>query len=184
MFIRTERLFLRPGWPEDWREVFTAIADEGVVRNLATAPWPYTEDDAQRFVRQPQEHLFPHFIVTLPGLDGARIIGCGGLNQQGSDAELGYWIARDYWGRGFATEAARAILRLAAALGHKQIVASHFADNAASGRVLEKAGFVLTGSQSMRFSAGRQGAERAVGYVAELTPAADSDSLIAEPMAA
>ena len=40
MFIRSKRLFLRPGWPEDWTELYTAINDEGVVRNLASAPWP------------------------------------------------------------------------------------------------------------------------------------------------
>ena len=47
MFIRSERLFLRPGWPEDWQELLSRIADESVVRNLAKAPWPYTADDAR-----------------------------------------------------------------------------------------------------------------------------------------
>jgi len=40
MFHRSERLLLRPAWPEDWQAVHAAIADEGIVRNLATAPWP------------------------------------------------------------------------------------------------------------------------------------------------
>ena len=47
MFIRSERLFLRPGWPEDWNELFgeiSSVGDSGdaIVRNLASAPWPYT----------------------------------------------------------------------------------------------------------------------------------------------
>ena len=41
MFFRSERLFLRPVWPEDWQAILNGIADEAVVRNLARAPWPY-----------------------------------------------------------------------------------------------------------------------------------------------
>ena len=40
MFFRSERLFLRPVWPEDWQAILNGIADEAVVRNLARAPWP------------------------------------------------------------------------------------------------------------------------------------------------
>jgi RimJ/RimL family protein N-acetyltransferase len=141
MFIRSERLFLRPGWPEDWAEVLTAINDEGVVCNLASAPWPYTMDDAMEFARRPQERMLPHFIVTLPTPEGAKLIGSAGLGRNGDDIELGYWIARSQWGQGYATEAVRAVLRLAEALGHRRIVDGHFADNPASGRVLTKAGF-------------------------------------------
>lgn len=51
MFHRTQRLFLRPVFPEDWEAIFVGIADEGVVRNLARAPWPYRADDARHFCR-------------------------------------------------------------------------------------------------------------------------------------
>ena len=47
MFARTERLLLRPGWAEDAPALARAIADEAIVRNLATAPWPYGIDDAR-----------------------------------------------------------------------------------------------------------------------------------------
>jgi RimJ/RimL family protein N-acetyltransferase len=154
MFIRSERLFLRPGWPEDWREVLTRITDEDVVRNLASVPWPYTAEDAMAFVGREQERMLPHFLITLPGSDGAQLIGCIGLSRFGEDIELGYWIAREHWGQGYATEAARAVLRLAAALGHRHLTASHFADNPASGAVLRKLGFTPAGSAT-RFSAGR-----------------------------
>ena len=50
MFARTERLLLRPGWIEDAPAVHRAIADERVVRNLATAPWPYSLADAEAFL--------------------------------------------------------------------------------------------------------------------------------------
>ena len=173
MFIRSERLFLRPGWPEDWTELLTAINDEGVVRNLATAPWPYTMDDAMAFARRQQERLLPHFFITLPTREGARIIGCIGLSQQGDEVELGYWIARSHWGHGYATEAARAVLQLAKALGHRRIIAGHFVDNPASGRVLAKAGFRRTGEPVPRFSLARGSHAPAVPFDVEL--GVDSD---------
>ena len=168
MFIRSERLFLRPGWPEDWSELLTAINDPGVVRNLATAPWPYTMADAMEFAAREQEKLLPHFFVTLPAAQGARLIGSIGLGRDGGEVELGYWIAREWWGQGYATEAVRAVLRLAAALGHSRLVAGHFADNPASGRVLAKAGFMPTGERRMRFSAGRGGAAEGLKYAIDL----------------
>ena len=155
MFIRSERLFLRPGWPEDWIELLAAIDDPAIVRNLARAPWPYTADDAREFLALPQERLLPRLFVTLPSADGARLIGGVGLSRDGDAISLGYWIARDYWGQGFATEAARALLSQARAIGHRDVVAHHFEDNPASGRVLRKIGFRPTGDASLRYSAGR-----------------------------
>ncbi|MFM5916353.1 MAG: GNAT family N-acetyltransferase [Novosphingobium sp.] len=161
MFIRSERLFLRPAWPEDWPELLVRIGDEGVVKNLAKAPWPYTAEDARWFAEQPQNPRCPHFFVTLPTSAGpAELIGCVGLADDGNEVELGYWFGRAYWGRGYATEAARAVLRLAKVLGHREIVAGHFIDNPASGRVLRKAGFTPTGKLTRRFSLSR-------GYEAE-----------------
>lgn len=168
MFIRSERLFLRPGWPEDWAEVLSAINDEGVVCNLATAPWPYTMDDAMEFARRPQERMLPHFIVTLPSAEGAKLIGSVGLGRKDGEVELGYWIARSHWGQGYATEAARAVLRLAEALGHRRIVAGHFADNPASGRVLAKAGFKPAGKPVLRYSLARGGDAPSVPFEVQL----------------
>lgn len=175
MFIRSDRLFLRPGWPEEWAELLTAIGDEGVVRNLATAPWPYTAEDARAFVRRPQERMLPHFVITLPTADGAKLIGSAGISRDGADVELGYWIARAHWGQGYATEAARAVLSQARALGHRRLVASHFLDNPASGRVLRKVGFRPTGERRVRYSAGRQGTALAETYRLDLASPGDCD---------
>ncbi|MEO6717444.1 MAG: GNAT family N-acetyltransferase [Novosphingobium sp.] len=166
---------MRPAWPEDWTELLTAIGDEGVVRNLASAPWPYTMKDAIGFARLPQQRLLPHFFVTLPSDKGARLIGCAGLSPYGDDVELGYWIARSHWGQGYATEAAQAVLQLAKALGHRRVVAGHFVDNPASGRVLTKAGFRRTGTVAPRYSLGRGGDAPAVEYEAVLVTACDCE---------
>ena len=176
MFIRSERLFLRPGWPEDWEELFGGIADEGVVRNLAKVPWPYGPEHAREFATRPQDERLPHFMVTLPGAQGARLIGCAGLGRdEAGDVELGYWIAREHWGRGYASEAARAVLRLAATLGHRRVVAGHFVDNPASGRVLVKVGFRPAGSVRRRFSLARGAEVAALAYAIELASPCDCD---------
>lgn len=151
MFIRSERLFLRPGWPEDWEELLARIDDDAVVRHLARAPWPCTAEAVREFAGRPQDPRLPHFFVTLPtSLASAEIIGGAGLYRSEEGVELGYWIARDHWNRGYATEATRAVLGLARTLGHRRVSASQFLDNPASARVLRKAGFCPTGEVRQR----------------------------------
>ena len=130
MFARTERLLLRPGWAEDAPELARAIADEQVVRNLATAPWPYALADAEAFLAAPRDPAMPNFLIT-ERTDGApRIVGACGLGRRPSGAvEMGYWIARQHWGKGFATEASRALIDIAKALKLPRLEASHFVDN-------------------------------------------------------
>lgn len=173
MFHRSERLFLRPAWPEDWEDVLWGIADEGVVRNLARAPWPYTAENAREFVSRPQDPRYPGFLIELPGDAGRQAIGCIGLADRDGEAELGYWIARPWWGRGFATEAARGVLEIARLLGHRRVSAGHFTDNPASGRVLRKLGFRPTGCVRPRHSCARGEATPAVEYGLDLSVAED-----------
>ena len=70
---------------------------------------------------------------------------------------MGYWIGRPYWGQGYATEAAAGAVGWAGADAGASgwVVAGHFADNPASGRVLEKAGFLYTGVVAPQFSKAR-----------------------------
>ncbi len=156
MFYCSERLLLRPAWPEDWKAVYSGIADEGVVRNLARAPWPYSQDDARSFVELPVDLRFPRFLITRSR--DAALIGCIGIDMTVGQVELGYWIARQHWGRGYATEAGRGVIEIASTLGYKTLFARHFLDNLASGKVLSKLGFKPTGRIVHRHSCGR-GAE-------------------------
>jgi RimJ/RimL family protein N-acetyltransferase len=139
MFARTQRLLLRPGWLEDAPQLFRAIADEAIVRNLATAPWPYRPEDAETFLTRERSPAEPAVLIFL---------------REGTMApEL---IGGDHWGRGYATEAGRALLATArASLRMKRFEAGHFLDNPASGRVLEKLGFRATGAILPRFSLAR-----------------------------
>ena len=100
MFARTERLLLRPSWPEDAQELHAAIADEGIVRNLARAPWPYTADDAVHFTAQAHDERHPAFLLMLRTKGAPRLVGGCGIGDLDGEAELGFWIARPYWGLG------------------------------------------------------------------------------------
>jgi len=147
MFFRSERLFLRPVWPEDWQDIQAGIAEEAVVMNLARAPWPYGEAEARGFASMSRDARYPDSLILRPqGQRGAEVIGGIGLARHEAGAELGYWIARPHWRQGYASEAARAMLNLARVIGHKRIVAHHFVDNPASGRVLARLGFRRTGA--------------------------------------
>lgn len=172
MFHRSERLLLRPGWHEDAGELTTRIADEAIVRNLASVPWPYSEQNAVDWLALPRQPRLPRFVLSLPGR-GMPIIGTCGLHDENGHAEIGYWIARDWWGHGFATEAARAVLSIARTIGHKQVYACHAVDNPASGKVLRKAGFKPTGRTRTMHSLGRGGNVSAVEFVTDLGAAQD-----------
>ena len=156
MFARTQRLTLRPGWPEDAPAVARAIGHEEVVRMLARAPWPYRVADAETFLSRPRAASEAFFLI-LSHEDGyPRPIGGIGLAPEEEGHELGYWLAPEAWGRGYATEAGRAVVAIARhALGLKRVHAGHFVDNPASGRVLRKLGFRPTGEVRGRYSAGR-----------------------------
>lgn len=153
MFHVTQRLLLRPFWREDWASVLEGIADEAIVRNLARAPWPYDETAARAFVGMEQDPRLPHFAL-IESCSG-RMIGSAGFGDCDGEAEIGYWLARQAWGRGYAVEAAGALVAMAPLLGHRRLVAGHFVDNPASGKVLRKVGFRPTGHLHMRHSLAR-----------------------------
>ena len=158
MFARTDRLMLRPGWAEDAPALTRAIADEAIARNLATAPWPYGVAEAEAFLAAPRDPVLPSFLITERTDAAPLLIGACGFGRRPSGAiELGYWIARRHWNRGFATEAGRALVEIAHTLRLSQLEASHFVDNPASGRVLEKLGFSPTGLSTERHSCARNG---------------------------
>ncbi len=155
MFARTDRLMLRPSWPEDAEAIRSAISDEAIVRNLASAPWPYRAQDARQFAAIQHDVCYPNFLLFQRTDGPPRLIGSCGIGNRAGQAELRYWIARPYWGLGYASEAAGAVVGIAAAIGHRHLIAGHFTDNTASGSVLYKVGFHATGRVEMRYSKGR-----------------------------
>jgi RimJ/RimL family protein N-acetyltransferase len=157
MFIRTERLLLRPGWAEDAGALHRAIADERIVRNLARAPWPYEPADAAAYLATEGDPAAPSLLIFRRTAVAPELVGGIGFQRDtDGEVEFGYWIARAHWGRGYATEAGRAVLAAARdSLRVERLNAGHFLDNPASGRVLEKLGFRAIGRVALRHSAGR-----------------------------
>ena len=180
MFTRTERLLLRPGWAEDAPTLAAAIGDERIVRNLATAPWPYRLRDAEAYLAQPRNPLLPSFLIFERTDGEPRLIGSCGLARRASGTvELGYWVARPFWGRGLATEASAALVDIARALRLPRLQASHFIDNPASGRVLEKLGFEPLGIIALRLSCGRREEAPARMFRLELERAEQGEEVLA-----
>lgn len=170
MFLRTERLFLRPAWLEDAPELARAIAHEPVVRMLARAPWPYREEHARDWIAAPRDPWLPDLLITVPE-EGGRIVGSCGLHARDGEIEVGYWIEPGHWGRGFATEALRGVVSLARLAGHRRLVSRHATDNPASGRVLRKAGFRPTGRRGTIHSLGRNAQVETPEYALDLSEA-------------
>ncbi|OAN57073.1 GNAT family N-acetyltransferase [Sphingomonas sp. TDK1] len=153
MFVRTQRLTLRPGWPEDAPALARAIDHEAVVRNLSRAPWPYSIEAAETFLSHWTE---TRFLAFEHQAGAVALVGCIGIDPAGDEAhELGYWFTPAAWGKGYATEAGRGVLAAARAAGIRRVTSGHFVDNPASGRVLRKLGFRSTGRVEPMWSKGR-----------------------------
>ncbi len=156
MFARTPRLLLRPGFPEDAPALAAVMSDKAIARNLSVVPWPYTLRDAEAFLASPRDPVLPSFLIFERTETAPELIGSCGLGRRPSGAvEMGYWIARAHWGRGFATEACRALVDIARTLGLASLEGSHFIDNPVSGRVLDKLGFEAVGIVAPRLSCAR-----------------------------
>jgi RimJ/RimL family protein N-acetyltransferase len=183
MFARTERLLLRPGWADDAAELTRAVANEKIARNLVLLPWPYSESDALSFLENVHGTGKAEFLI-FARTDGApELVGGIGLHKdpeadpedEGGAPELGYWIAEAHWGKGYATEAARAVLDLArGSLKLQTIKAAYFKDNPASGAVLRKLGFKPTGRVVPRYSNGRRATVPTVLVSADLSEGDDA----------
>jgi RimJ/RimL family protein N-acetyltransferase len=156
MFVRTDRLLLRPGWIEDAPELARAIGDEAIARNTARIPWPYTLAHAEWYLGRQQDPHAPNCLVFARTSGKPRLVGNVAISPDANGHELGYWFARAYWGLGYATEAASALLRAAReSLRIERINSGHFVDNPAYGRVLRKHGFRPTGRTITRHSIAR-----------------------------
>jgi len=141
--IETKRLVLRPFTIDDVDLVTRYAGSEEVYANTLGMPHPYTADDAARWISGHDLKFFEgcgvESAVTLDGL----LIGVVGITvvKQHNRGELGYWFGKPYWGKGYATEAAMALVRYAFdEMGLNKVTSRHFLHNPASGRVLEKAG--------------------------------------------
>ncbi len=140
--MRTNRLTLRPLQHDDAERIALLGGDWDVASMTGRIPYPYSADAAQHWLAGVANGEMVFGIWHADGLIGL----CGYSPQADGSAELGYWIGKPYWGNGFATEAARALMSFGFTNGRiKRFTCSHFTDNPSSARVIEKLGFKSLG---------------------------------------
>jgi RimJ/RimL family protein N-acetyltransferase len=150
MELRTERLVLRESRLDDEVAVHRYGSDEEVTRYLTWGPNspPDTTAYLKKVVREAAREPRTSFTLAVATLDD-ELIGVANLTitDAGSTGELGYVLARESWGRGYATEVARRLIVFGFnELGLRRITATCHPDNFASARVLEKAGLHCEGT--------------------------------------
>ncbi|MGB5093461.1 MAG: GNAT family N-acetyltransferase [Parvibaculum sp.] len=156
--LRTQRLILRSFAQGDAAQITAYGGDWDVARMLGRMPYPYPEARAHEWIARhermrAEDREYP-FAVTR---DGELIGAAGTMRHESGDIEIGYWIGKPWWNKGYATEAARAVIGFA--FGHyarERLLAGHFAENHASGSVLTKLGFRYTGEEDRWCEARRQ----------------------------
>lgn len=142
--IETERLRLRPFGEDDVPEVTRLAGDHAVADTTLNIPHPYITADARQWIARHEPGFQDGVLVTLAitSRDGA-LLGAISLTVRvlHRTAELGYWVGKEHWGSGYATEAARALVGYAFdVMELRRVHAHHLTRNPASGRVMEKIG--------------------------------------------
>jgi RimJ/RimL family protein N-acetyltransferase len=154
--ITTDRLDLTTPTLAHVPDIARLANNERIYEVMARLPFPYTEADAHFFVTQ----IVPSAEETCYAiLHQGRFMGIVGLTYSGESApQLGYWLGEEFWGQGFATEAACAVVAAAKAAGVPALRSRALAGNASSRNVLRKAGFTETGeaTETINNLAGRQ----------------------------
>jgi RimJ/RimL family protein N-acetyltransferase len=147
--IETERLLLRLMDYDDAPRLAEIANDARIAHMLGTMPHPYTLDDAHEYIAACRKHdkhaarfaicetVRPKEVIGATGYGPATIVG-----KDPEEIDFGYWLGVEYWGQGFATEAARAARDHAFMLGGvEQIDTDYLTVNPGSGKVLVRLGF-------------------------------------------
>lgn len=158
----TERLVLRPPHIDDVPELAQLANNRRIANMLGRMPHPYDEEDARAFVEASRTRQRAGCSYAIALAETGAFIGCAGLYAGEHGLELGYWIGEPYWGNGYATEAAHALVDLAfRATAIERLNASCRVTNSASRRVIHKCGFQYAGQGMLEsLSAGRVTVER------------------------
>jgi len=126
------------------------LNDKQIAKTLLTVPYPYTLRDAKQWIKKNLKELkkkqpdMLSFVIDI----GGKVVGAVAFHkiETGHQAEIGYWLAKKYWGQGIMTEAVRKVTDFGfKGQGLKRIYAYVFALNQASMKVLKKAGYKLEG---------------------------------------
>jgi len=177
LIILTQRLTLKPLTLEEAPAFHALTNDFDVLKMTASLTWPFTLQDAENLIRNKvgnqgkAGHLFGIYLseqnlaATLPENKTPPLMGAISLfktDNPNKDAPmhftLGYHLGKNWWGKGYVSEAVRALLDWSSEHWGTQIIigAGHYPDNPASGRILTKNGFCLTHQLSMVYCRARK----------------------------
>jgi RimJ/RimL family protein N-acetyltransferase len=141
MHFSTNRLEIRHPTIADKQKLMLEIGKWDVAKYLTHVPYPYADEDADKWIQMCKENKLQSNIY----LDGSLMGGIGLTKKNDDLYELGYWIAKSFWGKGYASEAVQGLLHyIAYKKSSITIEANYFVDNIASAKVLEKVGFNVT----------------------------------------
>ena len=142
-YIQTSRLFLMPLDVSDADDAFKWCGDAEVNRFMNYTLYTDVRDVA-KWIEDSGHNVFGFFLR-----ENGQLIGSGDVRPNGKgECELGYNLAKAYWGKGYATAASLGMLSFRAAQGITEFVCEHAVDNVRSGRVIQKCGFVFTADGS------------------------------------
>lgn len=145
MELRTERLTLLPLDTTHFTAFHSYASDPANTQMMLFMPMESKADSMQYLAeRGAQWHAQPQMIYEFAVMLDSVHIGCVSLDRlENGCGELGWILSRKYWGRGYAAEAAKALVQLAGKLGMKRLIAHCDSENTASRRVMEKIGMEL-----------------------------------------
>lgn len=162
--LETNRLIMRPPHREDIEDLAMIGNDYAIAEMTSRMPHPYTKDDALAFIEGFENGQYEGCIYAITRSDSGHLIGMGGVENRVrfGGLEIGYWLGKPYWGKGFATEAASALVDLAFRVTDtNKVFAACRTNNPASRKVLQKQGFQFAGLDEMdSLAAGRVPIER------------------------
>lgn len=148
--ISTERLILRLFQKSDAKTVVTLCNNYNIYKSTLYLPYPYHINDALTWIETHYDNFINDKLYEFAITDEqtGEVVGAIALshNKSFNHGELAYWIGEPYWGRGYATEAAKMVLQFAfKEIKLNKVFARYFSSNIASGKVMEKIGMKLEG---------------------------------------
>ena len=142
--LTTKDLILRPPHVDDAVDIANLANNYRVASMLNTMPYPYFDKDAKEFISNISSTQDGGCTYAITHAETGQLMGVCGLNSKNDRYELpyiGYWLGEEFWGKGYATQAARALVDLFFKVGQEDVLLiSVLTDNAASRRVIEKCG--------------------------------------------
>ncbi|MDX5592170.1 GNAT family N-acetyltransferase [Pseudovibrio sp. SPO723] len=152
----TARLAINAARKDDLADIMFLANNRRIAEMLSSMPHPFTLDDAKALVKRSEATRMGQALFAIRMKNTGRLIGAigyGPLAEDGGTLHLGYWIGEPFWGQGYATEAAHAVVDFAFSNGGvNELTAACRVNNPGSRRVLEKSGFQFREQSKMRMS--------------------------------